>query len=138
MTLGDPIIPQRNGLVTPSPEERRTASPMSATLFRTQKGSGFTTCKAHLDGFSQSCIVRGSDQSSLFGVEGTHLYRRPRIRFEAIKVFNELVTSRLGDPAPFVVRARQTRITYGCANVDESAFGDRICDKVLRTVDERI
>ena len=53
--------------------ERHTASPIRATLFRTQNGSGFTTCKAHLDGFWQSCVMsyRGLDQSNLLSMEGS-------------------------------------------------------------------
>ena len=79
-----------------------------------------------------------SDQSNLSSVEGAHLYHRPRIRFEAVKVFNQLVTSRIGYPAPFIVRASQPRIAYGRPNVDESAFGNRKGDKVLPTVIKRI
>ena len=76
-------------------KETPTASPMSATLSRTQNGSGFTTCRAHLDGLSQSCIVGGLDRSHLFGIEGAHLYHRPRIRFKVVKVSNDLVASHI-------------------------------------------
>ena len=120
-----------------APREPPTESPMSATLLRTQNGSGFTTCRAHLDGLSQSCIVGGLDQSRLFGVEGAYLYHRPRIRFKVVKVSNDLVASRIGYPASLIGRACRTRVVCRCHDIDDTAFGKRIGDEVLRTVADK-
>ena len=78
--------------------------------------------------------VSSLEPLSLFGVEATHFYHRPRIRLKIVVVFNDLVTSRISYPASFIVCPRQARITYHRQDIDESAFGKRISNKILRIV----
>lgn len=71
----------------------------------------------------------------MFGAVRIHLDECPHVRLKVVEGIHHVVATRIAHPAPLIACTLPTRIANDSRDVDKSALGDRIGDKILQWVD---